>query len=816
MCFVLDNIFVGLKFALTQTSPKLCTKNIGVVFTFWFSFFPSSARYYIIMERPMNNETGLHTGDKATLRCRIVGQPMPHYRWYKNDALLTEERRDRRITTKEYDWGSKLSIRNVDTTDTGYYKCEAENRAGTRTTTGILFARIASETTRPVAEIPSQGYCQPYNGYTCANFIRNNSIYVTDFLAQRDIEERLTQAFLFISNDLSPQCQEFAIPSLCFFAFPFCDDTRQEPRGRELCRDECEILEQDICKTEYQIAKDYPGVILPDCSMLPPVGTNASANCIRMELPNVAGVTDEKCYNDTGENYRGRINRTKSGFACQAWDKQKPHEHVLWPSHYRELAGGHNFCRNPGNGLDKPWCFTTNPDVRAEKCDIPKCDELAGAGIVSRPTILYIIVPAVTVILVILAILACVCFCWRQTKSQRYGHVAGRARQSEMAALQHKSQVKEFPLSIIKFTEILGEGTFGKVYRGELMGLNNQYKSTAIIIKTLNENASPALQEDYQRETSVMASLNHPNIITLVGLCTKEKPNCMFFEFLPHGDLHEFLVRHSPNSDIGFGSGDEDTQSSLDQSDFLNIAIQIVSGMDYLASRHFVHRDLAARNCMVGEGLQIKITDFGLARDIYSGDYYRMPSQAVLPIRWMSPEAIMFGRFTVESDIWSFGVVLWEIYSYGLQPFYGYNNNEVIEMIRTRHILPCPSGCPQYIYALMTDCWSEIPARRPPFKVISTRLRAMDTVPMQTQNGNIYGNPTANFTPQYVTLYSPAQTQCGSEGKKSHGSSAGSGSRHSQPRVGLAEKALSESSNSSRHTRSTGEGKSERVGQTAV
>lgn len=126
---------------------------------------------------------------------------------------------------------------------------------------------------------------------TCSNFISNHSIYVTDFQAQKLIDERLTQAFLLMARDLSPQCQQYAIPSLCFFAFPFCDETRQEPRGRELCRDECEILEQDICKTEYQIAKEMPNVILPDCSRLPAIGTNANANCIRVGLPDVAAVT---------------------------------------------------------------------------------------------------------------------------------------------------------------------------------------------------------------------------------------------------------------------------------------------------------------------------------------------------------------------------------------------------------------------------------------------------------------------------------------------------------------------------------------------
>ena len=114
----------------------------------------------------------------------------------------------------------------------------------------------------------------------------------------------------------------------------------------------------------------------------------------------------------------------------------------------------------------------------------------------------------------------------------------------------------------------------------------------------------------------------------------------------------------------------------------------------------------------------------------------------------------------------------------------------------------------------MTDCWSEVPARRPPFKVIATRLRSFDTVPMHTQNGNIYGNPAANFLPQYNELYSTSQTQGSSEGKKSHGSSGGS--RHSQPKVVALDKAMSETSSSSHHTRSTGQGKSDKLEQTAV
>lgn len=116
--------------------------------------------------------------------------------------------------------------------------------------------------------------------------------------------------------------------------------------------------------------------------------------------------------------------------------------------------------------------------------------------------------------------------------------------------------------------------------------------------------------------------------------------------------------------------------------------------MEYLASHFYIHKDLAARNILVGEQLHVKISDLGLSREIYSSDYYCLRPKTLLPIRWMPPEAIAYGKFTTDSDIWSFGVVLWELFSYGLQPYYGFSNQEVMEMVRKRQLLPCPEDCP--------------------------------------------------------------------------------------------------------------------------
>lgn len=198
---------------------------------------------------------------------------------------------------------------------------------------------------------------------------------------------------------------------------------------------------------------------------------------------------------------------------------------------------------------------------------------------------------------------------------------------------------------------------------------------------------------------------------------------------------------------------------------------QIAAGMEYLASHHFVHRDLATRNCLVTDRLIIKISDFGLSRDIYSCDYYRIQSKTLLPVRWMSAQAIMHGKFGEESDVWSYGVTLWELYSYGTQPYFGCSNEEVIELIRTRCLLECPENCPSRMYSLMVECWHEDPSRRPKFSEIHGRLQTWSMMASPAHSSALTGGVL------YQSAGAPPPTR--STGGSTHSGSCHSSSRNS-------------------------------------
>ena len=293
-----------------------------------------------------------------------------------------------------------------------------------------------------------------------------------------------------------------------------------------------------------------------------------------------------------------------------------------------------------------------------------------------------------------------------------------------------------FDKAKIKYLRQLGQGNFGVVFQGKADGLVEGENETLIAVKTLKEEASSEGLENFVHEAKLMFSFDHPNIIKIYAVCMGDLPYYMIFEYMEKGDLTQFL--HSSASSIqrrymnpfAFRSRTESQLSNnppdLDASQLTEICRQVAAGMEYLAEKKHVHRDLACRNCLVRtvkNGFVIKIGDFGMSHNLYSRDYYKVNGQAILPVRWMSPEAVVYGKFSTAGDVWSFGVVMWEIFSFAMQPYYGTSNEQVTESIRKGRILQKPHDCPNKMYDVMKECWSMNPKERPTFTELHQILK---------------------------------------------------------------------------------------------
>ncbi|XP_067310351.1 discoidin domain-containing receptor 2 isoform X2 [Pseudorasbora parva] len=295
--------------------------------------------------------------------------------------------------------------------------------------------------------------------------------------------------------------------------------------------------------------------------------------------------------------------------------------------------------------------------------------------------------------------------------------------------------LEEFPRERLIFKEKLGEGQFGEVHLCEAEGMQEFMKDYCdemndepmlVAVKTLREDANKNARNDFLKEIRIISRLRDPNIIRLLAVCVESDPLCMITEYMENGDLNQFLSRHELQ-DEGVQAGDSAT---ISYRILINMASQISSGMKYLSSLNFVHRDLATRNCLVGTNNTIKIADFGMSRNLYRGDYYRIQGRAVLPIRWMSWESILLGKFTMASDVWAFGVTLWEILTLCKeQPYAQFTDEQVIEnkgeFFRDQNkqvYLPKPACCPDSVYSLMLHCWRRNAKERPTFLEIHSTL----------------------------------------------------------------------------------------------
>ncbi|XP_035247098.1 tyrosine-protein kinase ABL1-like isoform X1 [Anguilla anguilla] len=239
----------------------------------------------------------------------------------------------------------------------------------------------------------------------------------------------------------------------------------------------------------------------------------------------------------------------------------------------------------------------------------------------------------------------------------------------------------------------LGGGQYGEVYEG----VWKKYNLT-VAVKTLKEDTMEV--EEFLKEAAVMKEIKHPNLVQLLGVCTREPPFYIITEFMTHGNLLDYLR--------------ECNREEVNAVVLLYMATQISSAMEYLERKNFIHRDLAARNCLVGENHLVKVADFGLSR-LMTGDTYTAHAGAKFPIKWTAPESLAYNKFSIKSDVWAFGVLLWEIATYGMSPYPGIDLSQVYELLEKDYRMDRPEGCPEKVYQLMKACWKWNPAERPSF-----------------------------------------------------------------------------------------------------
>ncbi|XP_058831193.1 tyrosine-protein kinase transmembrane receptor Ror2 [Topomyia yanbarensis] len=609
-----------------------------------------------------------------------------------------------------------------------------------------------------------EGYCAPYNGKVCKSFMNSRQVWYSREDGTGGWENEKIAAALFrdLINDLSDYCRPAAEKMLCAYAFPQCVIKDGVTLRLPLCYEDCVATHLQFCYNDWALIeekKERGDVIksrghfrLPNCEELPRHNKSARpSSCSHVGLTEL--IQEEVTYDcrmGNGRYYLGTMNLTATGIPCQKWDSQEPHSHHKPPLVFAVLQDAENYCRNAGGEEPTPWCYTTNKTVRWQACDIPLCPNSTDISATKKPisivmesvftpSMIFLLSGIGFVAIVLLHLMVFLCYrITRYNRNRRQGTAGYNATSTQDTQgidinklpsnmnyhrtgtqLNPKLEKLEFPRNNIIYIKDLGQGAFGRVFQAKAPGLIVGEDFTLVAVKMLKDEASQDLQVDFEREACLLAEFDHPNIVKLLGVCAIGRPMCLLFEFMARGDLNEFLRQCSPFAQQNRA---DNISTELSHGDLLSIAFQIASGMVYLSERKFVHRDLATRNCLIDDNMVVKIADFGLSHKIYLQDYYKGDENDAIPIRWMPLESILYNKYTIESDVWAYGVCLWEIFSFAMQPYYGMTHEEVVKFVKEGNMLSCPENTPLTVYDLMRKCWSRKSVDRPSFLTIYQKL----------------------------------------------------------------------------------------------
>ncbi|XP_067887917.1 tyrosine-protein kinase FRK-like [Heterodontus francisci] len=283
-----------------------------------------------------------------------------------------------------------------------------------------------------------------------------------------------------------------------------------------------------------------------------------------------------------------------------------------------------------------------------------------------------------------------------------YGVKLNRSSKKKKPSLRHLSYNTvdkwERPKEEFTLVKCIGSGNYGEVWQG----IWND--NVPVAIKMLKEDTTDS--SNFLKEAQIMKNFQHQNLIPLYAVCTRKQPFFIVTELMKHGDLLKFLRR---------------SQGYFTVAQLIDMAVQIAAGMSYLESNHYIHLDLAARNILVGDNITCKISDFGLTKLLKDVTAAKITHDQ-LPIKWTAPEVAITNQVSTKSDVWSFGIVLFEITTYGKVPYTGMSNRMVISELVQGYRMPCPNDCPQAIYNIMRECWNEVPSQRPSFSTLKLQL----------------------------------------------------------------------------------------------
>ncbi|CAH3158139.1 unnamed protein product [Porites lobata] len=303
-----------------------------------------------------------------------------------------------------------------------------------------------------------------------------------------------------------------------------------------------------------------------------------------------------------------------------------------------------------------------------------------------------------------------------------------------------KSSGWEFPRDKVHIQKYVGKGAFCVVAKAFAEGLGT------VAVKIPKEKAPDSNKKDLLAEYELMKQLQpHPNVIRLMGAVTLSDPIMVLFEYIPYGDLLGFLRRSRGLDDKYYKDPDVKPSSSLTSQQLLRFAQEIADGMAFLAANKIIHRDLAARNVLVGEEEICKITDFGMARDVQQTDIYQKRTKSRLPVKWTAMESLLYGLCTSASDVWSYGIVLYEIFTIGGKPYPNLQAHRLPYLLKENYRMPKPAHLDDDIYALMCQCWVTEPERRPSFDSIGKTIKRLqqchkEVIYMNVYDENLYGN----------------------------------------------------------------------------